>query len=84
MNVSNDNVSLEHHFPDGGGHGFPGAVVPDELGVLVRALEDVHRRLRVVPHGVHEDPGQEAHQGQTNLRDESGTCQSNTRWRRLR
>lgn len=53
---------LEHHLPDGGGDGLPRAVVPDELGVLVRPLEDVHCRLRVVPHGVHEHARQETHQ----------------------
>ena len=60
---------LEHHLPHGGGDGLAGAVVPDELGVLVRPLEDVHGRLGVVPHGVHEHAGQEADQRQTHLQN---------------
>lgn len=59
---------LEHHLPDGGGDSLPRAVVPDELGVLVCPLEDVHCCLRVVPHGVHEHTRQETHQSQPHLR----------------
>lgn len=61
---------LEHHLPHGGGHRLPRAVVPDELGILVRSLEDVHRRLGVVPHGVHEHAREEADQSQANLVNE--------------
>lgn len=65
--------SLQHHLSDGGGDGFSRAVVPDELGVLVRSLEYVHRGLWVITHGVHEHGRQEAHQGQTHLRERRNT-----------
>lgn len=62
-------LSLQHHLSDAGGDRLSRAVVPDQLGVLVRSLEYVHRRLGVITHGVHEDDWQEAHQRQTHLRE---------------